>query len=274
MKNTVKIYQNIIHDNDFNELDPSFIPNDWRHNPTPELFEIAIFFDFYEKNIHKQADYVGAVSKKFFRKTKVPGKKFIDYIQNNPGYDVYFINPFPQISYYAYNIWEHGESCHKGICDLTQYLFDSANIPLRIDEFGRNNHKNSLCCNYWVGSATFWEGYISFLRHLFNTIQNMPVDKKNQFFASTSHDNSYVPMFPFIFERLFSTYLSLNKNIKYLAYPRSGEEIIAACFDDRERHIYKAFGSLIDALDASDTNSKVLKELTGGLLSLLPYVKN
>ena len=45
MKNNIKIYQNYIQDDDLKELDPAFIPNDWRHNPAPEHREIGIFFD-------------------------------------------------------------------------------------------------------------------------------------------------------------------------------------------------------------------------------------
>ncbi len=31
------------------------------------------------------------------------------YRARNPGYDVYFINPFPHLAYLSYNVWEQGE---------------------------------------------------------------------------------------------------------------------------------------------------------------------
>ena len=149
----ITIYQNYITEEDRQMLDPSFVPFDWRHNPTPELYEIAIFFDFFKSGRYKETDYVGVVSKKFFDKTKISGAKFIEFIRNNPGKDVYFINPFPQHAYFSFNVWQIGEIYHKGISSATQHLFNRANIPVKIDQLGRNNHNTLLYCNYWVGNT-------------------------------------------------------------------------------------------------------------------------
>jgi len=274
MNKTIQIYQSVITNEDYKELDPDFIVNDWRNNPTPELREIAIFFDIFDSARYRSADYVGVVSKKFNKKTKIKGKEFIEFINTNPGYDVYFINPFPQNIYFSFNVWEHGEICHPGICEATQYLFDQAKVPIKIDQLERHNHDNLLYCNYWVGSAKFWENYIHFLRKLYSCIENeMPAEKKKIFFDNTVHDGGYAPFFPFIFERLFSTYLTLYPETKYLGYEHSDSQIEKACLNDAERKIYQSFGKLIDEMDSKNRNSNVLKKTTKGLSNLLPHIR-
>lgn len=274
MNKEIKIYQTYIFDSDLKEFDPAFVPNDWRHNPRSELREIDIFFDFFDKGRYKEADYLGVVSKKFNKKTKISGKRFIEFIQNNPGADVYFINPFPQNAYFSYNVWDQGESCHKGICDATQYLFDQAGIPIHVSELGRNKDDSLLYCNYWVGSHAFWESYIPFLRSLFNTIENeMPPEKRALFFNETEHDGGYAPLFPFIFERLFSTYLLLNPSIKHKGYKHTPEEIRNACINEQEKRIYNTFNQVIDRLDVENKQHNNIRAITNGLLSLLPHIK-
>ena len=72
-------------------------------------------------------------------KTGKTGREFIDFIQANPGYDVYFINPFPQNAYYTYNVWVHGDYCHPGLMALAHRLFYLAGIPFNITGMGRND---------------------------------------------------------------------------------------------------------------------------------------
>jgi hypothetical protein len=247
---TIHIYQSYLHDSDLSELDPAFIPNDWRHNPFPEYREIGIFFDFFNSGKYKSADYVGVLSKKYFSKTKIPGRKFLEFIQQNPGYDVYFINPFPQNKYFSFNVWQHGEMCHKGLAEATQQLMDYAGVNIHLKDLGRNDQNTLLYCNYWVGNAYFWEQYISFLHKLFLCItKEMPPVERQHYFEQTRHYGSTCWLFPFIFERLFSTYLLTHVGIKYLAYKHTPEEIHQACINEYERELYICCGREVDEAD-------------------------
>lgn len=62
-----------------------------------------------------QSDYVGLFSLKFSKKSLLEAKDVMSHIQNNPGYDVYLFNPYPQEDFMFYNIWDHGEFSHPGI---------------------------------------------------------------------------------------------------------------------------------------------------------------
>lgn len=269
----IAIYQNYITESDTNQLDPSFIPNDWMHNPTPELRENAIFFDFFDTKRYQCAEYVGVLSKKFNAKTKLSGEKFIEFIENNPNYDVYFINPFPQNAYFSYNVWQHGEMHHPGIIKATQKLFDFSKININVIDFTRNSRNTLLYSNFWVGSHRFWEMYIPFLKNLYDNISNK-MNSKDQaiYFSDTPHDGTHYYLLPFIFERLFSTYIIYN-NVKYLGYSHTKEEILAACINDIEREITIKFGSCVDQLDKMKLDSIRSKELLDCITKALNFLQ-
>jgi hypothetical protein len=108
---SIKISQIYYAQDHLAHLDEAFIPYD---NSTPNRdgeFEIGVLQDnFLEKN-HLDADFTGFVSWKFREKTGLPGNFFIDFIQQNSGYDVYFINPFPTEIRFK-NVWFQGDAYH------------------------------------------------------------------------------------------------------------------------------------------------------------------
>ena len=114
----MRIYQNYYADGQDATLDPDFVANDGRRNANTHYREVGLFVRMYHAGLHRSADYTGIVPPKFGEKTGKTGREFIDFIQSNPGYDAYFINPFPQNSYYTYNVWVHGDYCHPGLMAL------------------------------------------------------------------------------------------------------------------------------------------------------------
>lgn len=74
-------------------------------------------------------------------------------------------------------------------------------------------------------------------------------------------------MFPFIFERLFSTYLVMTHQLKYLGYKHAEDEIIQACLIKNEVIAYKKFSKPIDKLDEEDDKEKIVRNISNGLLS-------
>ena len=223
-RDLVSVYQNYYNKDQITNLDKFFIPYDWTGNPTPEYREIAIFFDLYNKREIIESEYFGLVSPKFYEKTGITGDKFIDFIIKNPGYDVYFINPFPHGQYLFFNVWEQGEQIHPGTKQMTQELFDYAGYDISIEGLGRSDRTTASYCNYWVGNKAFWDVYISFIKPLFECITvKMPDNQRKKYFELAPYTNP-APYFPFVFERMFSTILLINKKIKSLSYEYSKEE--------------------------------------------------
>jgi hypothetical protein len=273
MSADVKIFQNWVKEEDINELDPAFTPNDWRHNPFPEYREIGVFLHFYESGRYREAEYVGVVSKKFYQKTKISGQEFIQFIEANPGFDVYFINPFPQYAYYSFNVWEQGEVLHPGIVGLSQKLIDATGYSISIPGMGRNDHDTVAYCNYWVGNSKFWDTYMGFVTPLVETIgQRLPPEESAGYFAATDYYKSQereAPMFPFIFERMFSTFLLVNETISSRPYPHTRKEVLQACLHEGERRIVEGFSDIIDEWDRKKMYNDEQRTIFSGLVSLL-----
>lgn len=116
----IKIYQAYYKKDQINRLDSSFIPLDNTINPNPLWMEYWLFLNHYKNEEYKSSKYTGILSWRFNEKTYLTGKEFINFIENNPGHDVYFINPFPYQCYMYKNVWIQGERWHPGLLEVTQ----------------------------------------------------------------------------------------------------------------------------------------------------------
>lgn len=213
---TIAIYQNYYADHQIKQLDPAFIPHNNANAPHPEQREYPVFLNHYTKQLHKQADLTGIMSWKFANKTGINGQKFIQFIQHNPGYDVYFINPFQKEERFL-SVWQQGESHHPGIIELAQYVFDQLNYPVNLQEVATKTQTTAYC-NFWVGTEKFWDRYIAYTLPVHEyIIHQAPNDIKTKFFerADKVTDSVY---YPFVMERLFSTLITVDPTITYLKY--------------------------------------------------------
>jgi hypothetical protein len=159
------------------------------------------------------------VSWKFNQKTKTEGRVFIDFIKNNPGYDVYFINPYPHEVLLFRNVWLQGEACHPGLIEFAQSIMNRLryDIDLRAIE---NSHDTALYCNFWVGNAQFWDQYMEFTKPIFDYLRTRLSDEEKRFLnrpADKARDATATYL-SFIMERLFSTFLVSHKKIRSLSY--------------------------------------------------------
>lgn len=198
-------------------LDPDFIPYDNSPCPTPDLREFYVFRKEYLEGRVPADAYAGYFSWKFKEKTGMTGKEFESYCQANPGYDVYFVNPFPLEIHYG-NVWLQGEASHSNkIVKITQKIFDKIGYKTDLRTLPANL-RTAAFCNFWVGNKKFWDGYMSFCLPIWDYIFNeMPANEKAELFSIADKERK-ASYFSFVFERLFTTYLLTNPNIKSLAY--------------------------------------------------------
>lgn len=225
---SIAIYQIYYQEKQKIYLDPAFIPYDNTKNPQPKWCEMYLMNNFYTSQEHLKSDYSGLVSWKFGQKTALSGQKFLEYIQDNPGYDVYFINPFPHESYFFKNVWLQGDECHPGVLDFVQTLFNKSGYHIDLRKLHNNNH-NTLFCNYWVGNQTFWQGFMDFITPIYNYMQYSLTTEEKEFINRPADRVISANYIPFILERMFSTYLALpstSGSIKCLAYPWNEREVI------------------------------------------------
>lgn len=266
----ISVYQIQYDDVVIGEFDTAFIKYDCRKNPEPDKRETAHMVRFYEDKAWQARgdEYFGLVSPKFSNKTKICGRDFINWIDANTGYDVYFINPFPQLSYWNFNVWTQGEFWHPGLVKLTNALFTAANFGFKVEELPRNSASSLLYSNYWVGNERFWRLYMTFMQKVLLAVENLCENDKLELFKLAPH---YAPAtyFPFIFERLFSTFLLLKNDIRSLPYAYSNEEIQDRCSNKLERFVVKEWAGMIDQWDADGREDEEYKKIFANLQGML-----
>jgi hypothetical protein len=247
---TVRLYQNYYSDSQIDAIDPAFVPNDGRRNARTEYRELGLFARMYHRGEHLSADYTGIVSPKFGEKTHKAGAEFVDFVHRNPGYDAYFINPFPQNGYWSFNVWHHGESCHPGVMPLSQRLFDRAGIHFDLATMGRNDQRTLLYSNFWVGNERFWDAFMDVNLRLLDALERLDPNVRHQYFRRDATYHDPVPVLPFVFERLFSTLMHMRPDIKALCYPLTRQEVLAeARLDAWEYRLVNSVYDLVNEID-------------------------
>jgi hypothetical protein len=274
---SIFIYQIFFKEDQKKYLDSSFIP--YFNSVKDNWFEYGVFAREYALQTHKKSDYTAFLSWKFAQKTKLEGKNILRFMEENPGYDCYFINPFPELTYLYENVWLQGDSFHKGLLNITQDLFFEAGYNIDLSRL-RNNKHNVLFANYWVGNQHFWEAYMNFTLPLYNLINKKLIEGNKIFLqvADSSRDRSVTSSFiPFIMERLFSTFLLLNKSFSTLSYQYSDEFMTTRGFSKEEislLNMLEKFHEKEEEIIKSTGTSLEIRRATADLLMLLWKIRN
>jgi hypothetical protein len=234
-------------------VDPAFKALEVQESP--QRREVAHLLEFWKKDMHREHAVSAVLSAKFGEKTGLKGQAFVDFIRNNPGFDVWFVNPFPQVQYLNFNIWEHGEDWHPGLCRRAQQLFDAVEPRVKVSEIPRSRPDTLLFCNYWAGTPRFWDRYMSKVEAYSAAALSLP-----EIFDSTRH-YSETTFFPFFFERYFTTFLSVNPDVRACAWKHSRDDTLRQCNNDMEFLFVREWASMIDRWDASGAYSDDQREI-------------
>ena len=226
MSLNMKIFQIYFKPELKSHCDPAFEPLDNTSNPRPELREWDVWDREYENILAQGLDYWGFVSWKFKEKTNLTGQQFIDFINSNPGADVYFVNPCIVNEAVFANSWEQGDLYHPNISNignsfLTKLGYEDVDVKSMV--LDRNC---TMFANYIVGSRAFWDRFMTFSRRLFTEAEKDPVFKHQVFGAGLSnyaHDKT-LPNFTFLIERLIPTFIDLEQ-ISALGYQYTSETV-------------------------------------------------
>ncbi len=211
--------------------------------------EFRILVDFYRSGRHRN-QRTGIFSPKFGMKTKVPAERFIEFCDSNASSDVCLINPFPQIAYYSYNVWMQGEINHPGLTERAQALLNECGIKWDLATIPRHSPRVLAYSNFWVGSEAFWERYVGgVLDRIALHIERNPDSAAVVAIMGDTWHTDVAPFLPFIIERLFSTFLSLESSVSVAAY--QFPDVAAYCLTDYERELVTSIAPIIDAADAS-----------------------
>lgn len=202
-----------------NKVVPAFTAFDNSENKCPELREYHIFKRLIDEGHTKDLDAWGLFSPRWNEKLKYSSDEINSAIKSNPGNDVYIFNYARIVTAYHYNVWEQGEPHHKGIVPITSYVLKK----LYNDDSAMNElmkHDTMCYCSYFVATKEFWNEYIQFLDDVKYELDNLPSDLKELYESSANYGRDLsLNLFPFIVERLFSTFLHMNKKWKVYSHP-------------------------------------------------------
>jgi hypothetical protein len=227
MSQNIKIFQIYFKPEQVYSLDSAFVPLDNTANLTPALREWANWNDTLLTHSFDEDDLIGFVSWKFKEKTNLSGKQFLSFINDNPGADLYFVNPCLVNEALFANSWEQGDIHHPGISAignsfLAKIGYDDVDVTSMV--LDRNC---TMFANYIVGSKAFWDKFMLFTRKLFTEAENDPVFNQQVFgkgMSNYAHDKS-LPNFTFLIERLIPTFIELEQ-ISALAYQYTPETVL------------------------------------------------
>ena len=136
-----------------------------------------------------------------------------DWIEQNPGYDVYYIDPFLDVSVTYQNLWVQGERWHPGLYDYFRKL-----VGLMAEQI--TYHPNDfVTCNFFVASNSFWLNYFRFVDYIIKATKGDTKMNHLMFNHKVKYNGKDVPYFSFIIERLLSLYFYFNRNINKLKFP-------------------------------------------------------
>jgi hypothetical protein len=244
------LYQIALSDQVAPYLDPGFSPLDWRHNPHPELREIAIHAHIGRSELYRRHRLTGAFSAKFYAKTGLRSEGVAKWIQENPGYDIYLISGHPFLPYFGYNSVERG--CFrlgKNFESILRAFGDCVGSRLP-DKLWRQTNNNSAYCSYWVASQGFWERWHGDVIECITSEDRLG----SEFFRTVHSRVEYiagappVSYAPFVYELYMSLYITIN-NIKAIYYDWSQEEILNLRLSPEVRECLTKIMPGIDDLD-------------------------
>ena len=190
-------------------LDPAFYPLD-NSRGTSELMEFAVFEQLQKNPATQGSELWGAMSWRFGEKTGMIGSDWVKQITDNPGYDVYFCNPYPANEAVYHNMWLQGEVSHPSFIEVCKAFFVAAGLDDK--ELNAIHPSTSFsAANYFVATPKFWDIFIPFVKRVLVTAdKKMPPAIRDVLHSKVADDKglhagaTYVP---FIVERLFPYFM-------------------------------------------------------------------
>lgn len=206
----VRIFQIHYHPDQRPVLDPTFEPYDNEGDKSP-LLEFNVFRKLMDSELVRDADLWGALSWKFQEKTGLSGEQLRQIIARNPGYDVYYCNPFPEMEALYPNLWLQGETSHPNFLILCHDFFEAAALDKEVLTQLLPSSRFAAS-HYLVATPRFWRGYVDFVSEVIARAERgMSSTAKAMIYSSAADAKAMhagASYMPFIVERLFGVYLA------------------------------------------------------------------
>jgi len=209
----IRVFQIFFNPSQIERLAKEFVPFD-NCGQTDPLLEVGVFRRLYGSPAVEGADYWGAVSWKFSQKSGISAADWLAFMNDNPGHDVYFCNPNPDIEALFENPWIQGETAHPNFLSVSHAVLKTLGFTL--DFLTEPVHSKYVCtANYFVGNQRFWNAYHQFLDAICKAIDALPPATRNvlcNVSADPKRVHNNATYLPFFMERLFGLFLAQHES--------------------------------------------------------------
>lgn len=199
----------------------------------------------------------GMLSWKFEFKTSIKLENFIQFAEKNieNGFDCVFINPMIGNEAIFKNVWEQGTIAHKGMDKICEFL--KSKLPGVVNSY--DNPSYFVFCNYFIAKPNFWHKYFHFIDQILEDLDNekMKGTEIGKIWEGVAHyqRDPNVTMRPFVIERLFSSFLLINKNkLKFINYSYPYDKYIEKFGLKNGSLVYKLSSLKNRAIKNNDSN--------------------
>lgn len=134
------------------------------------------------------------------------------------------MNPFPLDAVLFPSVWRHGDYYHPRLTEVSQSIMDKAGYKINLRQFVHSPEMAGYS-NYWIGNSKFWRHYVDFTRPLEEYIRNNLNGQEREYIYSIADPVSNCSHIPFVIERLFTTLLVMEKNLKSISYQYDSEDL-------------------------------------------------
>jgi hypothetical protein len=203
------IYQIYFSPSQIAHLDGAFTPLDNSNQDDP-LREFAVFEKLAKDARQKKAALWGALSWRFAEKTGLKGGELRQAITQQPGFDLYYCNPYPEHEALYINGWQQGVVSHPAFTELCAAVLDAAGLDRR-ETSSLQPAKDFSVCNYFVATPAFWASYLPWVREVIERARaNLPAPVLQVLDSRLSDPTNAHPgatYWPFIVERLLPQFM-------------------------------------------------------------------
>jgi len=207
-----KIYQSYFEESQIPRLDPEFSPMSNIGNPLNHLREYPILKNCYQDAVEKELDVWGLISYRWRDKIMLNPQTIMDHVANNPGYDVYILNPYAELETVTYNVWEQGHWFNPLLLEISKELLPAIGLdpdlvyqPMATDHVG-------WCC-YFLGTREFWNEWFELIERYTSVLPYLSQSTQDLHNTKVIHgDQNDMDHFPFMHEALFSTFMLANQD--------------------------------------------------------------
>lgn len=218
----IRLFQWHVGTPDLARLDPTFEPLELKPDQS-SYPEITLHAQIQRDASLRENVLWGVVPAHFTEATGLSGADLRNLIELNPGYDLYFCHPRPELEAIYHNLWLEGAGAYPDFGLLASEFLKATGLGAELLEavtpsrlFGSGQ--------FIVATPAFWDAYLDFV-HSTLTTANQKLNKTaramlNAEWRPDEPGNAPSTYLRLVLDRLFSTFLMLpgNEGWKALKY--------------------------------------------------------